>query len=311
MPADDGSEVYNLNISQALYPSAVGDLLGSHYGAKITDGETGQKRDTGVQTLAEEVARVLATGKLVYSQPITFRVRTNGEPAMRIIYETGLPGVDGQPGREGDPGAPGGQGPAGAPGPTGPTAAIQIVNGATGEMAQLGIGLQSQGIVASEFVPLPFFFVNPETTNSQFTNTGGNTGPTEVTGYNPPQQGNYGSVGGKSETNYGGLVGQGTGWNAYPQNTPGVPPAARGSGAPFPFAVGPLGFALWSSFFGGGGGGGSTQPPPSSTSGFSGSLTVVTDIANVSLDEESCEVSFDKVTKTIVVEDGLIKEVND
>jgi hypothetical protein len=302
MPVDNGSESFNVSINQGLFPNALGDILASPYGAKIADGETKEPRDTGVQVLAEEVARVLASSKLVFTQPITIHTRVNGEPAIRVIYESGMPGVDGQPGREGDPGAPGAPGEVG---PTGPTAAMQVVNAATGETASFGIGLQNIGIVANEFVPLPFFFLNPETTNQQLTNTGGNTGPTGTTGYNPPSEGNTGVIGRDTGSNYGGLVGQGTGWEPLSQNTPGVPPSASGGGVGFPFATGPLGFSFWASYFGGGGGGGSTQPPPGGTDGFTGDLVVVTD---VEWDEDTCEMT--KTTETWTFEDGLLKSVS-
>jgi len=301
MPADDGSEILNVSINQGLFPGANGQLLQANYGTKITDAETQQRKDTGVQQAVEEIANLLSTGKLIFDQPLTIRTRVNGEPAVRIIYESGLPGVDGQPGREGDPGAPGAPGEIG---PVGPSAAIEVTNAATGEMAQFGIGLQNIGIVANEFVPLPFFFVNPETAHLQFTNTGGGTGPTGETGYNPPGRANEGAIGGRSGTNYGELVGQGTGWQPlYQQGVPGVPPSSPNSGATFPFTTGPLGWGFWFNNFGGGNNGGSTEPP---ISGHSGTVTVVTD---VSWDEATCEMT--KTTKTLTIENGLITGVAD
>lgn len=300
----DSDESYEVSINQGLYQNAEQVLLSNVFGTRISDAETKERKDTGVQSAVEEIANLLSSGRLVVTQPITIHARTNGQPVMKIIYENGMPGVDGQPGQQGDSGAVGAPG---DPGPAGPSGAIQVVNAATGEMAQFGIGLQNLGIVSNEFVPWPPMFLNPETANQQLTNQGGGQGPTGVTGYAPAQQGFSGRTGTGSGTNYGGVVGQGIGWTPlYQQGVPGVPPSSAGSGPTFPFSTGPLGFGLWYQYFGQQGAGGAGRPPVGgSTTGYTGTLTVVTD---VSWDEDTCEMT--KTTSDLEYVDGLLKSVS-
>lgn len=274
--ADPSDEIQRTARQQALYQNAMDALLGSAYGTRITDAESGERKDTGVNVFAEEIARFLSTGEITLNDTLVIRTKANGVPAIKIIAETG-PDV-----------APG------LAAPQGPTGGIEYVNGVTGEYAQFGFGLQNIGILANEFMPNPLFFVNPEVAFNEFRTTGDPSGPTGATGYNPPRKGDAGQEGQMTDKGLGGIVGPGTGYDSEIYDGGTTSPAGG-------FNLGPLGFAMWYQYYG--------RPRPTggqvAIDGYDGTVDVVTD---VTWNETTCEMT--KEVSTLTFKNGILTGVS-
>lgn len=179
-----GDGIQQVQRQQALYQNAAERLLSENWGTRIVDPETGERKDTGVMALAEEVVSLLMSGKLTLNDTLVLRTKVNGKPALKIIEE--------------DDGSM--------------STGIQVEN-KEGQVAKVGIGLQSEGLVANELLPLIYYAVSQEVATQLFRNNGGSTGPDGSTGYRDPGSANSNTL----PTTLSGIkegdpVGDGTGW---------------------------------------------------------------------------------------------------
>lgn len=75
---------------RALFRDATARILGSNWGARITDAESNEPKDTGVQQFAEELAAILSSEKPIeLYEPIKVIRRYDG-PIFQVVDDPGL-----------------------------------------------------------------------------------------------------------------------------------------------------------------------------------------------------------------------------
>lgn len=166
-----------------LFSDAVSVLTSSPMGARITDAEDGQRKDTGVDAAQELTANYLRGGRIVLREPIVFESEISSGPLM-IFVDKGGSGT-----------------------------ALRMYN-QDGQMMDLGIGTRSRGIIANNLIFHDAFAIGDDAACAAY----GNNGNDKTIGYGASDgsipvggqsSGQYGAIGGGTIAPTGAITGSG------------------------------------------------------------------------------------------------------